>query len=87
MLIGVSSFQNGENFKSIPKYWNDLTQDGTVRTLVEHSGELGVLGIISDFSNELEEFNYVVGIEKSENVPIKDLVEKKIPQATWRFLK
>ncbi|MFC4403742.1 AraC family transcriptional regulator [Gracilibacillus xinjiangensis] len=78
-----TSTKNGENSKRIPQFWEELNGDGTVEKLIEHSGELGVLGVCMEFAPQMDELTYVIGMEKTEAAPMEELVEKEIPKATW----
>lgn len=82
-----TSTKNEVNFKRIPEFWEELNGDGTVKKLIEHSGELGVLGICMEFAPQMDELTYVIGIEKPEEEPVEGLVEKEIPAAAWAVFK
>jgi AraC family transcriptional regulator len=72
---------NGENFKQVPKFWDDCMKDGSYQWICEKAGKLGVLGICKDFSKD--EFNYMIGVEEiKDNLP-KGYLSATIPAATW----
>lgn len=74
--------KNGENLKVIPKFWQKLTEDGTVSGLFPKAGDLGIMGICYDFYKNEENFSYMVAIEgdsREELTP--DFLE--IPELTW----
>ncbi|KAB8138207.1 AraC family transcriptional regulator, partial [Gracilibacillus oryzae] len=68
-----TSTKNGENFKRIPQFWDESYQNGTMDKLMNHAGELGVLGICMEFSSEMGELTYVIGIEKPETETMLEL--------------
>nr|WP_279401646.1 AraC family transcriptional regulator [Piscibacillus salipiscarius] len=78
-----ASTKGDENLKKIPQFWEESHENGTVEKLEKRAGDLGVLGICMEFAPELEEFSYVIAIEKPEQEPMNGLVEKEIPSATW----
>jgi len=72
---------DGENFKQVPKFWNDCMKDGSYQQIASNAGKLGVLGICKDFGKD--EFNYMIGVEEiKDNLP-KGYVSATIPTATW----
>ena len=42
---------DGENFKQVPKFWDDCMKDGSYEWISSKAGKLGVLGICKDFGN------------------------------------
>lgn len=75
------SMVGGENFKQVPKFWNDCMEDGSYELLCAHAGALGVLGICKDFAND--EFVYMIGVEANQQSLPEECVSTIIPAATW----
>lgn len=73
----------GKQFKIIPKFWEESYNNGLCEKLFKIAGPLGVLGVCADFEHEKGEFTYVIAVEKLKTEVPDDLVEKKIPAATW----
>ncbi|MFP4016483.1 MAG: effector binding domain-containing protein [Halanaerobiales bacterium] len=80
--IRVSS-ENGENYKRIPEFWGECYSNGTCDKLAEKMGQLGIMGVCMEGSEDGDKFTYVVAIEKPEEEMDIDLVEKEIPAANW----
>lgn len=59
--------KNGENLKVIPKFWNQLCENGSYSILDKNKGKLGVMGICYNFDMECNEFDYIIAIE-GENI-------------------
>jgi len=55
--------KNGENFKIIPKFWDELCENGKYSILDKNKGKLGVMGICYNFDMETNEFDYIIAIE------------------------
>ena len=72
---------DGENFKQVPKFWDDCMKDGSYEWICSKAGKLGVLGICKDFAKD--EFNYMVGVEEIKDTIPKGYVSATIPEATW----
>lgn len=90
-ILGVEkkvSTRDGENFRVIPGFWQEVTQDGTCDKLGEMAGPLGLLGVSMDYDEELETMTYLVAVEKHTsgqltNVSKHKVVEREIPASTW----
>jgi AraC family transcriptional regulator len=90
-IVGVMkqvSTRDGENFKAIPAFWQKLTQNGMCDRLAQNAGPMGLLGVSMDYSEELEEMNYLVAVEKtaqeiSDGEWSEELVQREIPTASW----
>ena len=56
--------ENGENFKIIPAFWQEVMSDGKFKTMMENcQTEMGILGICYDYDFETSKFKYMIGIE------------------------
>lgn len=76
------SIHHGENFKVIPKFWDELMESGEYALLMEHMGPLGVLGVCADMDMDAGMFNYGIMIEDQGFVQ-EGWVQKTIPQSTY----
>jgi AraC family transcriptional regulator len=75
---------DGENFKLIPKFWDDCMNDGSYQWICSKAGKLGVLGVCMDLDNFNEGFfTYMIGVEKINEALPKGYVSATIPAATW----
>ncbi len=54
---------NGENFKIIPRFWDEIEKDGSRSILEKNKGKLGIMGICYNFNMETNEFDYIIAIE------------------------
>lgn len=84
-VIGASlstTGKDGENYKAIPKFWQEKSKDGTIDELLPHLKEKGLLGICYDFDMKTENFKYMVAAEGDKTSgKITDKLE--IPELTW----
>jgi len=74
---------DGENFKQVPKFWDDCMNDGSYDWICSKAGKLGVLGVCKDFGMSKDEFNYMIAVEKIEGTLPKGYISAIIPAATW----
>lgn len=74
---------DGENNRNIAEFWVESNQNGFADQLAKVSGELGLLGICTEFNNEQEQLTYAIGVEKTTNETPADWDEFQIPSATW----
>lgn len=79
------SMENDENFKQVPKFWNDSMADGSYEWLKSHAGKLGVMGVCKDFGEHKDDnaFNYMIAIERPDTVLPAGYITSTIPAATW----
>jgi len=77
------SMADGENFKQVPKFWNDCMEDGSCKWISPKAGELGVLGVCKDFDKDKDEFTYMIGVEEIKETLPQGYVSTTIPAATW----
>ena len=87
-LVGVTKripTANDENFKVIPKFWNDASADGTVEKLCQVSSTL--LGVCYDMDRDQEAFTYMIGVEGDKAQGLNDQVVLEVPEMTWAVFK
>lgn len=82
------STKDGENMRTIPAFWQESMSNGTVEKLaglIEGGGVTGgaMLGICADFRRDLQEFDYIIGIEKAADATPAGFVPRRIPAANW----
>ena len=82
------STKDGEMMKMIPAFWGKSLEDGTHKTLSEMVSSQGILGNVSlgicmEFQDDLQEFTYLIAVEKTQRAAPAGFVEKNIPAATW----
>ena len=90
-IMGVEkkvSTRDGENFRVIPGFWQEVTQDGTCDHLGEMAGSMGVMGVSMDYDEEQETMSYLVAVEKSAdgrlpNLTKREVIQREIPASTW----
>ncbi|MGV3487463.1 MAG: AraC family transcriptional regulator [Tuberibacillus sp.] len=89
-VVGVKreySYENGENFEEIPKFWDEVSSDGTCDALAKlNNGDVpGILGVCVDKSaTHPHKMDYWVATANNSNgeVPEKFL-SFEIPASKW----
>lgn len=87
-IVGMTkrvTSKNGENFKVLPKFWEDVVADGRLDKLCEQSTTM--LGVCYDHSAELEEFSYMIGVEGLQVEGLDNQVILEVPELTWAVFK
>ena len=85
--VTVSS-RNGENFKRVPEFWEEVMKDGSFEKITgcyDGTGVLdeGTIGACLDFSSDQEEFTYMAAVESGlEELP-EGIEERLIPSLDW----
>lgn len=81
---------NGENLKTIPAFWRDVSTDGRLKALEESAFDGKVYGICIADANPGDEMSYVIAVrENGRNASIDSeiaagrLVRRSVPSATW----
>lgn len=75
---------DGENFKQVPKFWDDCMNDGSYEWMCSKAGKLGVLGVSMDLHNFNKGFfTYMIGVEETTDSLPEGYVSVPIPAATW----
>jgi AraC family transcriptional regulator len=85
-VAGVSKHitsKNGENFKIIPRFWDEVCARGTYKILDKNQGNLGILGISHNFNNELDEFDYIISVEGDTLEGLSNFEVVNIPKNSW----
>jgi len=70
------STKDGENYKTIPAFWQELMENGSYNKLVD--GQTQSYGICYDHDENLESFKYIIAVDGEKT---EDVVE--IPASTW----
>lgn len=63
------SNENGKNYQEIPQFWGELFKNGNHGLLLPYQDDLGTVGISYEWSDELKEFKYMVGIRNNVEIP------------------
>lgn len=84
--------KDGQNFVEIPKFWQQVMGSGKIDTIMSHSDSNGILrgsclGICMDFSEQQEEFNYMIGMEPKKGADVKPLETRIIKPHTWAIFR
>lgn len=75
---------DGENFKQVPKFWEECMNDGSYEWISSRAGKLGVLGVSMDLQNfDNGFFTYMIGVETPKDTLPKGYASVTIPAATW----
>lgn len=85
-VVGISkrvTSKNGENFKVIPKFWQDIMEDGRFDELHKNKKEFGVMGLCLNFDREQEEFDYMIAVEGDCLESLEGVNVVEIPECTW----
>lgn len=85
-VVGISkrvTSKNGENFKVIPKFWQDIMEDGRFDELHKNKKEFGVMGLCLNFDREQEEFDYMIAVEGDCLESLEEVNVVEIPECTW----
>jgi AraC family transcriptional regulator len=77
------STKDGENLQRIPKFWDEVNQDGTNERLCSLSDKTDVLGICMDMEHDKEAFTYMIAVEATKNSKSSEFTTREIPAATW----
>lgn len=75
--------RNGQNNIIIPSFWQEAAESGVCKKLHEQSGELGYIGVCTNFDVDKEEFDYLIAIEGDRVKDIDDYTVVDIPSCTW----
>jgi len=82
------SAKNGQNYRDIPLFWKEQEDSGEIGRMLEKADRAGlfrgaVIGACLGFSGEMEEFNYLLGIEPDAEADLQELKVITIPALTW----
>lgn len=87
-IVGVSkriSTVNDENFTTVPKFWNEVMRDGTLKKLCGVSET--TLGVCYDVDREQEHFSYLIAVEADGIHDLENQVLLEVPEMTWAVFK
>ena len=78
--------EGGQNFSQIPEFWTTCVQDGTLTNLLSLAVPNALppgttLGICSDFTENMEEFTYMIAVETPDSP--EGLAESTVPALTF----
>ena len=84
--IRISAVEN-DHSQLILKFWMDYGQSEEFAILNAFAGDLGLLGIMSDFNEENNEFTYMIAIQAPDDPIENDFEKLEIPISTWAMFK
>lgn len=74
---------NGKNLELIPAFWDEAYEKGWCKKLGAIAGNMGLIGVCTDFDFDKEEMTYAIVAEKPVDKVAEDMVELEIPAANW----
>lgn len=77
------STKDGENFKRIPRFWEECNQEGTCEKLCIDFSAREILGICADIEHDKEQLTYLIAVKGGERYTGKEYVVKSIPASSW----
>ncbi|MCD2347755.1 AraC family transcriptional regulator [Clostridium guangxiense] len=85
-IVGISrrfNSKNGDNFKGIPKFWNEVWENGQYKTLEQNQGKLGIMGVCSNFDMETQGFDYSIAVEGDKLDGIDNYKVIEVPKLSF----
>jgi AraC family transcriptional regulator len=91
VLAGVSrmiSTVDGQNYREIPKFWDEVNEQRPLGKLFADYGKSGLLqgamvGAILEYDQANERLLYLIGLEPSGTSDLEGMTVKTIPAQTW----
>lgn len=74
---------DGQNFEILPKFWEEFFTMPVSKTMMEHVGPLGVIGACYNSNEERQLFDYMIGVEASDELKGQGIEVLEIPETTW----
>jgi AraC family transcriptional regulator len=75
---------NGQNHRDIPQFWDQCHANGKVKALMPFTGKLGFIGLCAEWSEDREEFTYLIGVEAVPGVRLPEGTRGiELPAATY----
>ncbi|KHD37799.1 transcriptional regulator [Clostridium acetobutylicum] len=85
-IAGVSkriSTKEGNNFKIIPEFWDEVKKSGQCEVLERNAGKLGVMGVCTNFDCECQEFDYLIAVEGDKIEGLDNYVVIEVPELSF----
>lgn len=87
-IVREFSAKDGQNFRDIPRVWQELFEAGEIGRLSLLADKKGLfkgagIGACLGFTPEMEEFGYMFAIEPNESDELGELRQINIPALTW----
>jgi AraC family transcriptional regulator len=84
--------KGGKNLKEIPQFWQEVEASGKIDTIMSHADPHGILhgsclGVCMDFSEEQDEFNYMIAMEPKKNADLKGMEKRVLKPHTWAIFR
>ena len=86
------SAKDGQNYKDIPLFWKELYDLGEIGKMTQMADPKGLfkgsgIGACLGFSNEMEEFSYLLAFEPDAETDLEGYRVLTIPSLTWAVFK
>jgi len=88
-IEGIFTMEDEQNFRDIPKFWNECMNDGSCDRLVKSTNEpLSRIHAVCDYrATGGNTFSYMIFACRTENSNTEGFTEVEIPAATWAVFK
>ncbi|MFL0251996.1 effector binding domain-containing protein [Clostridium neuense] len=85
-VVGITrrfNSKNGDNFRGIPKFWDEVCKSGKYDILERNQGKLGVMGVCSNFNMETQDFDYSIVVEGDKLCGIDNYSVIEVPKLSF----
>lgn len=85
-VVGITrrfNSKNGDNFRGIPKFWDEVCKSGQYAILERNQGKLGVMGVCSNFNMETQDFDYSIAVEGDKLEGIGNYSVIQVPKLSF----
>lgn len=85
-VVGITrrfNSKNGDNFRGIPKFWDEVCKSGQHDILKRNQGKLGVMGVCSNFNMETQDFDYSIVVEGDKLEGIDNYSVIEVPKLSF----
>lgn len=85
-VVGITrrfNSKNGDNFRGIPKFWDEVCKGGQYAILERNQGKLGVMGVCSNFNMETQDFDYSIVVEGDKLEGIDNYSVIEVPKLSF----
>nr|MDA3846838.1 effector binding domain-containing protein [Vallitaleaceae bacterium] len=74
--------EHGDNFKLIPKFWDEVMGNGDYQDMIKHSDNKQCIGVCMPMDSETgTKFDYIIGAFTDK--PISGYTSHDVPEAEW----
>lgn len=87
-VVRKISTKDGQNYRDIPRFFDEMDEDGTIDKLMSLSDKKGklkgsLLGVCMDFEEKAETLNFMIAVEPTGDSAIEGTEPRAIPSLTW----